>query len=134
MEHQYANEVVGFNARMTDIHAAIGRVQLTKVGGWTEAARQRRVPRRAPRGRRGPAGRRRTPPTSTTSTRSGSPAGSGTGVVAALREEHQVGCGVYYPIPNHQLESLRQFAPDLDLPVTEQARRRGDLASRCTPR
>ena len=26
---------VGFNNRMTDIHAAIGRVQLTKVGAWT---------------------------------------------------------------------------------------------------
>src|SRR5690554_5741845 len=39
MERRYENEVVGFNARMTDIHAAIGRVQLTKVGGWT-ATRQ----------------------------------------------------------------------------------------------
>src|SRR5690606_6645800 len=40
MEKRYANEVVGFNTRMTDIHAAIGRVQLTKLAGWTEA-RQR---------------------------------------------------------------------------------------------
>ena len=36
MERQYANEVVGLNNRMTDIHAAIGRVQLTKIGGWTD--------------------------------------------------------------------------------------------------
>jgi perosamine synthetase len=36
MHRQYENEVVGFNNRMTDIHAAIGRVQLTKVGGWTK--------------------------------------------------------------------------------------------------
>ena len=35
MEVQYQNELVGFNNRMTDIHAAIGRVQLTKVGAWT---------------------------------------------------------------------------------------------------
>ena len=35
MEKQYHNEVVGFNCRMTDIHAAIGRVQLTKVDAWT---------------------------------------------------------------------------------------------------
>ncbi len=35
MERQYQNEVVGFNNRMTDIHAAIGRVQLTKVDAWT---------------------------------------------------------------------------------------------------
>ena len=38
MERQYENEVVGFNARMTDIHAAIGRVQLTKVDAWTADA------------------------------------------------------------------------------------------------
>ena len=50
MERQYENEVVGFNTRMTDIHAAIGRVQLTKVDAWTETRqRERRVPRRAPR-------------------------------------------------------------------------------------
>ncbi|MEP7054738.1 MAG: DegT/DnrJ/EryC1/StrS family aminotransferase, partial [Actinomycetota bacterium] len=36
MERRYANEVVGFNNRMTDLHAAIGRVQLTKVGDWTK--------------------------------------------------------------------------------------------------
>ena len=35
MERQYANELVGFNARMTDIHAAIGRVQLGKLPAWT---------------------------------------------------------------------------------------------------
>ncbi|HLS73195.1 MAG TPA: DegT/DnrJ/EryC1/StrS family aminotransferase, partial [Actinomycetaceae bacterium] len=35
MERQYANEVVGLNVRMTDIHAAIGRVQLGKLAAWT---------------------------------------------------------------------------------------------------
>src|SRR5690606_29492477 len=35
MERRSENEVVGFNTRMTDIHAAIGRVQLTKLAGWT---------------------------------------------------------------------------------------------------
>jgi dTDP-4-amino-4,6-dideoxygalactose transaminase len=31
MEKRYENELVGFNLRMTDIHAAIGRVQLSKL-------------------------------------------------------------------------------------------------------
>ena len=31
MEKKYANELVGFNLRMTDIHAAIGRIQLKKL-------------------------------------------------------------------------------------------------------
>ena len=39
MEQQYANELVGLNNRMTDVAAAVGRVQLTKLAGWT-AARQ----------------------------------------------------------------------------------------------
>lgn len=122
MEKQYENEVVGFNNRMTDIHAAIGRVQLTKVDAWT-ATRQANaafldanlqgvvVP----------------------------PVADGAvhvyhqytirveedrdGFVAALRDEHQVGSGVYYPIPNHRLPSLTHFAPGLDLPETERAAR-----------
>src|SRR5690606_26655025 len=35
MERRYENEIVGFNNRMTDINAAIGRVQLRKLPGWT---------------------------------------------------------------------------------------------------
>ena len=35
MEKRYENEIVGFNTRMTDIHAAIGRKQLEKIEFWT---------------------------------------------------------------------------------------------------
>ncbi len=120
MEQQYRNEVVGFNARMTDIHAAIGRVQLTKVDAWT-AQRQSNaafldvnlsgviVPPVA-------AGAEHVYHQYTirvTDDRDG--------FVAALREEHQVGSGVYYPIPNHRLPSLAPYAPGLDLPETERA-------------
>lgn len=122
MERQYENEVVGFNARMTDIHAAIGRAQLTKVDAWTATRRENAafldanledvvVP----------------------------PVADGAhhvyhqytirvsddrdGFVKALKDEHQVGSGVYYPIPNHRLPSLASFAPGLDLPQTERAAR-----------
>jgi dTDP-4-amino-4,6-dideoxygalactose transaminase len=36
MEKRYENELVGFNLRMTDIHAAIGRVQLSKLNDKTQ--------------------------------------------------------------------------------------------------
>jgi dTDP-4-amino-4,6-dideoxygalactose transaminase len=50
MEKQYDNEVVGFNTRMTDVHAAIGRVQLTKVGCLDRpAAGERGIPLGQPR-------------------------------------------------------------------------------------
>ena len=35
MEIRYQNEAIGFNTRMTDIHAAIGREQLKKLPAWT---------------------------------------------------------------------------------------------------
>lgn len=122
MEKQYENEIVGFNARMTDIHAAIGRVQLGKVDAWTKTRRENAafldknlqgvvVPPvaegavhvyhqytvRVPEDR--------------------------DGFVAALKAEHNVGAGVYYPIPNHRLPSLAPYAPGLDLPETERAAR-----------
>jgi perosamine synthetase len=117
MLKQYENEVVGFNARMTNLHAAIGRVQLTKVGGWTE---QRQANARF---------------FDTNLAGVGVPAVADgavhvyhqytitvpqdrDGFVAALKEEHQIGSGVYYPIPNHRLESFRRTE---DLPNTEQA-------------
>lgn len=124
MEKQYENEVVGFNARMTDIHAAIGRVQLTKVNAWT-AQRQANAAILD----EGLAGIR----------------GVTTPVVApeashvyhqytirvadgerdrfqqVLRDEHAVGSGVYYPIPNHRLPSLAKYAPGLELVETERA-------------
>ncbi|WP_308258978.1 DegT/DnrJ/EryC1/StrS family aminotransferase [Pseudonocardia sp. H11422] len=40
MERRYANEIVGYNARMTDLHAAIGRVQLRRLPDWTAARRR----------------------------------------------------------------------------------------------
>jgi dTDP-4-amino-4,6-dideoxygalactose transaminase len=35
MEKSYQNELIGFNLRMTDIHAAIGKQQLKKIEVWT---------------------------------------------------------------------------------------------------
>lgn len=124
MEKQYENEVIGFNARMTDIHAAIGRVQLTKVGRWTEQRQSNAqrlsdalgqlggvtVPAIAPQAshvfhqytiRVDSAERDR--------------------IRLALEQEHAIGSGVYYPIPNHRLPSLAKFAPNLELPETERA-------------
>lgn len=129
MEQQYANEVVGFNSRMTDIHAAIGRVQLTKVGGWTA---QRQHNAAALNAGLAAVDGVVVPPVAPGAVHvyhqytvriAGATSDERTAIVAALKAEHQVGSGVYYPIPNHRLASLRRFAPDLDLPSTEHAAR-----------
>ena len=39
MEVRYQNEIVGFNLRMTDIHASIGRQQLKNLKKWNEKRR-----------------------------------------------------------------------------------------------
>ena len=119
MERLYENEVVGFNARMTDIHAAIGRVQLTKVEAWTRqrianadflSAHLEDVTKppvaagavhvyhqytiRVPEDR--------------------------DGFARALRKEYRVGTGRFYPTPTHHLTAFRS---PVDLPATDEAAR-----------
>ena len=117
MEKQYQNEIVGFNARMTNLHAAIGRVQLTKIWGWTKRRQDNAaflsenltnvvVPKVAE-------GVEHVYHQYTVRI-----AEDRDGVVAALRDEFQIGSGVYYPIPNHRLPSFNRMD---DLPATEAA-------------
>jgi dTDP-4-amino-4,6-dideoxygalactose transaminase len=119
MLRQYENELVGFNARMTNLHAAIGRVQLTRVGDWTKTRQANAqffdqhlrgvgVPAVADGAVHVYHQYTITVPDDRD------------GFAAALKAEHQIGSGVYYPIPNHRLPS---FARELDLPNTEQAAR-----------
>jgi perosamine synthetase len=107
MERPYANEIVGYNNRMTDIHAAIGRVQLAKMPGWT-SMRQRNakvldagittaiVPRVA-------AGAVHVYHQYTIR------AANRDQLAATLRSQG-IGSGVYYPTPVHRL-------PSFDLPL-----------------
>jgi dTDP-4-amino-4,6-dideoxygalactose transaminase len=39
MEQRYQNEIVGANMRLTDVAAAVGRVQLGQLAAWTEQRR-----------------------------------------------------------------------------------------------
>ena len=127
MEKQYANEVVGLNNRMTDIHAAIGRVQLTKVGAWTQKRQENAAALDAGLGALAGVV---TPVVREGCTHvyhqytirlDGATGEERDRVVQAVREEHRVGCGVYYPTPNHELVSLARFAPSWELPETARA-------------
>ncbi|WP_242491696.1 DegT/DnrJ/EryC1/StrS family aminotransferase [Actinomyces minihominis] len=121
MARQYANELVGLNNRMTDIHAAIGRVQLRKLAKWTE---QRRANAKfLNENLQGVV----VPPVADGAVHVYHqytvrvPEGERDAFVETLRSEYNVGSGVYYPIPNHRLVSLAKYAPGLELPVTEEA-------------
>jgi perosamine synthetase len=117
MEKRYANEIVGFNTRMTDIHAAIGRVQLTKLSAWTEQRRNNAkffdenlkgvvVPYVAP-------GAFHVYHQYTIRV-----VGHDRDAFAAEMTKQGVGNGVYYPIPVHKLPS---FGLSFDLPETTRA-------------
>ena len=120
MERRYENEVVGFNARMTDLHAAIGRVQLTKLAGWTQAAPgERGVPRREPARRRRPAGRAAARRTCTTSTRSASPRTATASPPRSSRSTASAAAST----TRSRTTGCRRSASTLDLPETERAAR-----------
>jgi dTDP-4-amino-4,6-dideoxygalactose transaminase len=117
MERRYENEIVGFNARMTDVHAAVGRVQLAKLAAWT-AQRQANA-------------RFLDEALDGVVTPTVAPAashvyhqytirvvGHDRDAFAAEVRAHGVGCEVYYPIPTHRLPS---FTDPVHLPETERA-------------
>lgn len=117
MERRYENEVVGFNTRMTDIHAAIGRVQLAKLESWT--ARRQANARFLDENLEGVV----VPPVASPATHvyhqyTVRVVGQDRDAFASALHERRVGSGVYYPIPVHRLPS---FGFHLDLPETERA-------------
>lgn len=117
MERRYENEVVGFNTRMTDIHAAIGRVQLAKLAAWT-AKRQQNAAFFS-ENLKGVV----TPPTAPGAVHvfhqyTIRVVDGDRDAFAAELAARGVGSGVYYPTPIHRLPS---FELEMDLPVTEQA-------------
>lgn len=117
MLQQYHNEVVGLNNRMTDIHAAIGRVQLTKVDGWTRTRQENAAFLSA--NLEGVV----TPPVAEGAVHvyhqyTVRVAEDRDGFAAALKEQYNVGSGMFYPVPNHR---LKPFQVDVHLTNTEQA-------------
>ena len=115
MEERYKNEIVGFNNRMTDLHASIGRAQLGSLFDRTE--RRREIAEKY---------------NEQISTVETPYVGENVKHVYhqyTIRTERReslvehlkqkdIGHGVYYPIPVHKLPS---FEVNINLPETERA-------------
>ena len=118
---RYENEVVGFNTRMTDMHAAIGRVQLNRIAGWTwQRQRECCVPEPAP-GRRDhshdqPHGARHVFHQYTIRVPE-----DRDGFASALRDEHRRRIGSLLPDAHPPLGTVRLVGGDL--PETDRAAR-----------
>lgn len=122
MEKRYQNEIVGFNNRMSDIHAAIGRIQLRRLAGYTAARRANalymseriegvQIPQELDGFRhvyhqytiRIPEDR--------------------DGFARALEREYGVQTGVFYPVPIHKLPPFTVRTESSDLTETDRASR-----------
>lgn len=117
MERRYENEVVGFNTRMTDIHAAIGRVQLRKLENWTMKRQQNAAFLNS--NLEGVV----VPPVAADATHvyhqyTVRIVDHDRDAFAEELAKRGVGTGVYYPTPIHRLPSFRL---ELDLQISEQA-------------
>ena len=124
MKHRYHNEVVGLNNRLTDVHAAIGRVQLGKLPGWT--SRRQEIAKHYNSTLSGvitPF----LPPERThvyhqyTIRLDGASSEDRNDFAEALKREYGIGTGVYYPVPIHELPSLKEFHAVGPLPQTQKA-------------
>lgn len=131
-ERRYYHDVLGFNFRMTDLHAAIGLAQMDRLQSFTAHRRANAAFLNAhihnPHV---------TVPQSNCSAQHGCPANHvwhqyTIRVMDGQRDEAVkkltaagIGTGVFYPVPAHQQKHIREmgFAPANTLPVTEQMAR-----------
>jgi dTDP-4-amino-4,6-dideoxygalactose transaminase len=121
MERRYYHDRLGYNLRMTDLHAAIGLAQIERIDEFTARRRANAeylnahlariiTPREKP--------------------------GCGhvwhqyTIRVARTRDaavkklnDAGIGTGVFYPVPAHQQQHIREAVGDITLPVAEQLAR-----------
>lgn len=119
MEQRYHHDIIGTNARMTDMAAAIGRVQLGRIAAWN--ARRREI---AAIYDLHLAGVVKTPFTASETEHVYHQY-----TVRSERREHiiescresGVGYGIYYPIPCHRQQAFRSFATEQELVETDRA-------------
>jgi perosamine synthetase len=120
MRRRYYHDELGFNFRMTDIHAAIGLAQMGKLERFTEARIANAQYLSAHLQGVGipvvPKGRRHVFHQYTIRVADG----RRDAVLDGLKERG-VGTGVYYPVPVHRQRFYEDLGYDLTLPEAEQA-------------
>lgn len=122
MAQQYENEVVGLNNRMTDIQAAIGRAQLKQLELRTIKRQENAKLLSSLLGSivkpEVSAGIRHVFHQYTIRI-----SNNRNEFIERLKSEYKIGAGVYYPIPNHLLPSLKSFPREGELQNTLRASR-----------
>ncbi|HTI29824.1 MAG TPA: DegT/DnrJ/EryC1/StrS family aminotransferase [Methylomirabilota bacterium] len=118
MRVRYQHEIVGYNFRMTDIHASIGLAQLPKLPGYN--ARRRAIAARYDRELRGVVTPRVGPGVTHVYHQYTIRANRRDEFVEQLKERG-VGTGIYYPIPVHRQKPFLELGyGDQHFPFSEQ--------------
>ncbi|MBL8095859.1 MAG: DegT/DnrJ/EryC1/StrS aminotransferase family protein [Anaerolineales bacterium] len=119
MRRRYYHEMLGYNYRLSDLHAAIGIEQMKRLAGFTAARQANAAYLNA-----------HLTSVITPVTRPGNghvwhqytvrlPGRDRDAAVKQLAD-NGVGTGVFYPVPAHQQDYLHEVAAGVSLPVTEQ--------------
>ncbi len=120
MRQRYYHEILGYNSRMTDLHAAIGLAQMDRLAEFTEKRRSNAAYLTAGINS-----------VTTPKVKSGYGhvwhqytvrLGSHQKRDAVIKQltEAGIGTGVFYPVPAHQQGYMREMAGEYHLPVAEQ--------------
>ncbi len=118
---RYLHEMLGFNLRMTDIAAAIGLVQLEKLGGFN-AARQKNASILSA-GLKGISGITPaiTKPGCTHVFHQYTIRAERRDELADYLKEREIGTGIHYPIPIHKQPYYMELGYKDSLPISEKA-------------
>jgi len=118
---RYLHEMLGFNLRMTDIAAAIGLVQLEKLGGFTDARQKNAAMLSA--GLKGISGivPAVTKPGYTHVFHQYTIRTKKRDELADFLKEKGIGTGVHYPIPIHKQPYYMELGYRDSLPISEKA-------------
>jgi dTDP-4-amino-4,6-dideoxygalactose transaminase len=119
MKRRYYHDMLGYNFRMSDLHAAIGLAQMDRLAGFTEKRRANAAYLNA-----------RIESVVTPKVKDGYDhvwhqytvrVDGGRDRDAAVKQlsDAGVGTGVFYPVPAHQQGYIRDLLGDVSLPVSE---------------
>jgi dTDP-4-amino-4,6-dideoxygalactose transaminase len=123
MERRYYHEMLGYNYRLSDLHAAIGLAQFERLDGFTERRRANAAYLSA-----------NLKTVVTPAVRDGYEhvwhqytirldGGRNRDKAVRRLNEAGVGTGIFYPVPVHQQAYVRDIVGEISLPVAEQMSR-----------
>lgn len=120
MPRRYYHEILGYNFRLSDIHASIGLVQMDYLMDWTQR-RRANAARLSELLADQPVRMQQTLPSAWHVYHQFTVRVPQRDAVADYLRSHGVGCEIYYPLAIHEQPLYQSLGYDVSLPITELA-------------